>query len=57
MKLKKALKITGIYLGSLVGLVILVVLLVCWIVFSSSSLTKVAEKAIDKFSPARAKID
>ena len=56
-KLKKALKITGISLGSLLGLVILVVLVACWIVFSSSSLTKVAEKAIDKYSPARAKID
>ena len=56
-KLKKALKITGISLGSLVGLVIILVLVVCWIVFSSSSLTKIAEKAIDKYSPARAKID
>ena len=56
-KLKKALKITGISLGSLIGLVIILVLVVCWIVFSSSSLTKVAEKAIDKYSPARAKID
>ena len=56
-KLKKALKITGISIGSLLGLVILVVLVACWIVFSSSSLTKVAEKAIDKYSPARAKID
>ncbi|MCQ2068543.1 MAG: AsmA-like C-terminal region-containing protein [Bacteroidaceae bacterium] len=56
-KLKKALKITGISLGSLLGLVVIIVALVCWIVFSSSSLTKVAEKAIDKYSPARAKID
>ena len=56
-KLKKALKITGISLGSLIGFVIILVLVVCWIVFSSSSLTKVAEKAIDKYSPARAKID
>lgn len=56
-KLKKALKITGISLGSLIGFVIILVLVVCWIVFSSSGLTKVAEKAIDKYSPARAKID
>ena len=56
-KAKKALKITGITLGSLIGLVLILVLVVCWIVFSSSSLTKVAEKAIDKYSPARAKID
>ena len=56
-KVKKALKITGISLGSLIGLVIILVLVVCWMVFSSSSLTSVAEKAIDKYSPARAKID
>lgn len=56
-KVKKALKITGITLGSLVGLALILVLLVCWIVFSSSSLTKIADKAIDKYSPARAKID
>lgn len=56
-KLKKALKITGISLGSLIGFVIILVLVVCWLVFSSSSLTKIAEKAIDKYSPARAKID
>ena len=56
-KLKKALKITGISLGSLIGLVIILVLVACWIVFSSSSLTSIAEKAIDKYSPARAKID
>jgi len=56
-KLKKALKITGISLGSLIGFVIILVLVVCWMVFSSSSLTKIAEKAIDKYSPARAKID
>ena len=56
-KLKKALKITGITLGSLLGLLILAVVLVCVLVFSSSSLTNVAGKAIDKYSPARAKID
>ena len=56
-KAKKALKITGITLGSLIGLVLILVLVVCWLVFSSAGLTKVAEKAIDKYSPARAKID
>lgn len=56
-KVKKALKITGISLGSLIGLVVILVLVACWIVFSSSGLTKIAEKAIDKFSPARAKVD
>ena len=55
--IKKALKITGITLGSLVGVVLIMVALVCWIVFSSSGLTKVAQKALDDFSPARAKID
>ena len=57
IKLKKTLKITGITLGSLVGLVLIAVGLVCWIVFSSSSLTKIADKAIEKYSPARAKVD
>lgn len=55
--IKKALKITGITLGSLVGVVLIMVALVCWIVFSSSGLTKVAQKALDDFSPAPAKID
>ena len=56
-KAKKALKITGITLGSLLGLILILILVACWLVFSSSSLTKIAEKAIDKYSPARAKID
>ena len=57
LKLKKALKITGITLGSLLGLVIIMVALVCILVFTSPGLTSVARKAIDKYSPARAKID
>ena len=56
-KAKKALKITGITLGSLLGLVIIALALVCWTVFTPSRLTKVAHKAIDKYSPARAKVD
>ena len=56
-KLKKTLKISGITLGSLVGLVLILVGIVCWLVFSSSGLTKVAEKALNKYSPARAKVD
>lgn len=56
-KLKKALKITGITVGSLLGLLILAVVLVCVLVFTSPSLTNVAEKGLDKFCPARAKID
>ena len=55
--IKKTLKISGITLGSIVGLLLILVLLVCILVFSSSSLTNIAEKAIDKYSPARAKID
>lgn len=56
-KVKKALKITGIVLGSFVGLILIVLALVCYLVFSSSGLTNVAEKAIEKYSPARAGID
>ena len=57
LKLKKALKITGITLGSLLGLIIILVALVCILLFTSPGLTKVAEKAIDKYCPARAKVD
>ena len=56
-KLKKTLKITGITLGSLFGLVIIILALACWMIFSPSKLTKIAEKAIEKYSPARAKVD
>lgn len=56
-KTKKVLKITGITLGSLIGLVLIVVAVACWLIFSSAGLKKVAEKALDKYSPARAKID
>lgn len=55
--LKKTLKITGITLGSILGLVIIAVALVCWTVFTPSRLTKVADKAIAKYSPAPAKVD
>lgn len=54
---KKALKITGITLGSLVGLVLVAVLVVCWTVLSSGSLTRIADKAIEKYSPCKAKVD
>ena len=56
-KAKKAIKITVISLGSLLGLVIIAIALVCWTVFTPSGLTKVAQKAIEKYSPARAKVD
>ena len=55
--LKKSFKIAGITLGSILGLLIIVLALACWIVFSPSKLTKVAGKAIDKYSPARAEVD
>jgi hypothetical protein len=55
--LRKTLKITGITLGSIIGLVIIALALVCWTVFTPSRLTKVAEKVIEKYSPARAKVD
>ena len=54
---KNALKITGITLGSLVGLVLVAVLVVCWTVLSSGSLTRIADKAIEKYSPCKAKVD
>ena len=56
-KFKKALKITGITLSSLLGLLIILLALTCWIVFTPSKLTKVADKVIEKYSPARAKVD
>lgn len=56
-KLKKTLKITGITLGSLLGVVIIVLAIACWLIFTPSKLTKIAEKAIEKYSPARAKVD
>ena len=56
-KFKKALKITGITLSSLLGLLIILLALACWIVFTPSKLTKVADKVIEKYSPARAKVD
>ena len=55
--LKKSFKIAGITLGSILGLLIIVLALACWMVFSPSKLTKVAGKAIDKYSPARAEVD
>ena len=52
-KLKKTLKITGISIASLIGLVLIAVLLVCWTVFTPSRLTKTARKAIDAYAPCR----
>lgn len=54
---KKTLKITGITLGSILVLVLLVLLFACWTLFSPSRLTKVASKAIDKYAPCPVQID
>ena len=56
-KAKKALKITGITLGSILGLIIIAVLLVCWTVFTPGRLTKVANKAIDKYAPCKVDLE
>ena len=50
---KKTLKITGITLASLIGLVLIAVALVCWTVFTPSRLTKTARKAIDAYAPCK----
>lgn len=54
---KKALKITGIALGSILGVVLLAVGLVCWTVFTPGRLTKVAQKAIDRYVPCKVEMD
>ena len=47
--MKKALKIFGITVGSLVGLVVLVVLIACWLVFTPARLTPIVGRVADKF--------
>jgi len=47
--MKKALKIIGITLASIVGLAMLVVLIACWLVFTPSRLTSIVDKVADKF--------
>ena len=54
---KKTLKITGITLASLIGLVLVAVALVCWTVFTPSRLTKTARKAIDAYAPCKIDIE
>jgi len=54
---KKTLKITGITIGSILVLILIVLLLVCWTLFSPNRLTKVASKAIDKYAPCPVQID
>ncbi len=47
--MKKALKITGITLASLLGLVLLVVLIACWLIFTPARLTSIVGKVADKY--------
>lgn len=47
--MKKALKITGIALASLVGLVLLIILIACWLIFTPARLTSIVDKVADKF--------
>jgi len=47
--MKKALKIAGITLASLVGLVLLIVLIACWLIFTPARLTSIVGKVADKF--------
>ncbi|MCQ2065536.1 MAG: hypothetical protein MJY66_06715 [Bacteroidaceae bacterium] len=54
---KETLKIAGIALGSLLGVVLLAAGLACWIIFTPGRLTKVAQKAIDRYVPCRTEMD
>jgi len=47
--MKKALRITGITLASLLGLVLLVVLVACWLIFTPARLTSIVSKVADKY--------
>lgn len=54
---KKTLKIGGITLASILGVVIVVFLLLSWTVFSPQRLTKTANQVIDKYLPCNAEVD
>ena len=47
--MKKALKITGITLASLVGLILLIVLIACWLIFTPARLTPIVSRVADKY--------
>lgn len=49
--MKKGLKITGIVLASVLGLVLIAGGVACWLLFSSKGLDKTADYAIRKFAP------
>lgn len=54
---KKTLKIGGITLASILGVVIVIFLLLSWTVFSPQRLTKTANQVIDKYLPCNAEVD
>lgn len=47
--MKKAIKITALSLLSLIGLLVVVILVVCWLVLTPARLTPLVEKAADRF--------
>ena len=54
---KKTLKIGGITLASILGVVIVIFLLLSWTVFSPQRLTKTVNQVIDKYLPCNAEVD
>lgn len=54
---KKTLKIGGITLASILGVIIVIFLLLSWTVFSPKRLTKTANQVIDKYLPCNAEVD
>lgn len=56
-KTKKALKISGITLASLVAFIALVGAIACWIVFTPSRVTPIVKKALNKTLTCQTDID
>lgn len=54
---KKTLKIGGITLASILGVIIVIFFLLSWTVFSPQRLTKTANQVIDKYLPCNAEVD
>lgn len=50
---KKILKISGITLGAILSIIIIIVALVCWTILTPSKLTKLAQKTIDSNAPCK----
>lgn len=55
--MKKALKIIGITLGSILGVLIIAIIIVCNIVFSPSKLTPIVKNNVSKFITCQADLD